>query len=202
MTNSELEKLIRELIDESLDKSSQKSSQKKLLVVEVNEGDYNKYTDAVKKALNSEYNVMITNCSGAMQSENTIPLLITALPFDVQAKAALGIADCPLSRLLQYCFIKGRTIIILKSSLEPLSDISSFNYRKLFSAYQRKLFEYGLKIIEINQLVRETHKSPVLLAANLINMAEGSRVDIDRDCIISYAANEIIRDKKLNIKRR
>ena len=119
----------------------------------------------------------------------------------MQAKAVVGIADCPLSELLQDCFVKGRDIVILKSSLEPLSDISSFNYRKLFSAYQRKLSEYGLRIVEINQLISSAHKSPVLIAANLKNLPAGSSVDIDKDCIISYAAGEIIRDKKLTVNR-
>lgn len=206
MTNNELEKLIRDLIEESLTSTDIKKNEavpaKKLLLVEVEEGDFRRYSDAVREAINSEFNVIITNCTEALKSERSIPLLITALPLNIQAKAVHGIADCPLSILLQDCFVKGRDIIILKSSLEPLADISSFNYRKLFSAYQRKLSEYGLRIVEINQLVNASHKSSFLVAANLMNLPAGSQVDIDKDCIISYAANEIIRDKKLNIIRR
>ncbi len=210
MTNNELEKLIRDLIEESLTsndlnnelKKDDNSPAKKLLLVEVEEGDFRRYSDAVREAINSEFNVIITNCTDALKSERSIPLLITALPLSVQAKAVHGIADCPLSRLLQDCFVKGRDIIILKSSLDPLSEISSFNYRKLFSAYQRKLSEYGLRIVEINQLVNSSHKSSILVAANIMHLPAGSQVDIGKDCIISYAANEIIRDKKLNIIRR
>lgn len=208
MTNYELEELIRGLINESLSggkavtTEAKKTSGKKLIVVEVNSGDYQRFSAAVREAIDSEYDVMLTNCSDAMKSENDIPLLITALPLNVQAKAVVGIADCPLSELLQECFIKGRDIIILKSSLEPLSDIASFNYRKLFSAYQRKLSEYGLKIVEINQLVSAGHKSPVLIAADIKNLPSGSSIDIDSDCIISFAAREIIRDKKINVSRK
>ncbi len=207
MTNYELENLIRDLINESLStepdgsKSTGKAKGKKLLIVEVNDGDYQRYSEAVREALDSEYDVVLSTCSEAIRSEKSIPLLITALPLNVQAKAVVGIADCPLSELLQDCFVKGRDIVILKSSLEPLSDISSFNYRKLFSAYQRKLSEYGLRIVEINQLISSAHKSPVLIAANLKNLPAGSSVDIDKDCIISYAAGEIIRDKKLTVNR-
>ena len=206
MTNIELENLIRDLINESLSsevkRQEQRRKEKQLLIVEVNDGDYKRYSDAVREAINSEYDVVLTNCSDALKSEKSIPLLITALPLSVQAKAVVGIADCPLSELLQDCFVKGRDIVILKSSLEPLSDISSFNYRKLFSAYQRKLSEYGLRIVELNQLVSPGRKAHVLIAADLRNLPAGSRVDIEKDCIISYAAGEIIRDKKLTLNRR
>ncbi|MBR1892795.1 MAG: hypothetical protein IJ815_04620 [Lachnospiraceae bacterium] len=206
MTSNELEKLIRDLIEESISSNDLRrepdTPARKLLLVEVEEGDFHRYSDAVREAINSEFNVIITNCTDALKSERSIPLLITALPLNVQAKAVQGIADCPLSILLQDCFVKGRDIIILKSSLAPLSEITSFNYRKLFSAYQRKLSEYGLRIVEINQLVNPSHRSSFLVAANIMNLPAGSQVDIDKDCIISYAANEIIRDKKLNIIRR
>lgn len=205
MTNSELEKLIRDLIDEAIRDEESKTeilSDKKLLLVEVNSGDYALYSDAVREALNSEFNVILTNCSKALEDKSNIPILITALPLNVQAKAVAGIADCPLSELLQNCFVRGRDIIILKSSLMSLSEIESFNYRKLFSAYQRKLSEYGLRIVEINQLIHSGHKSPVLVAADIRNLANGSSIDIDKDCIISYSAKELIRDKKISISRK
>ena len=208
MTNLELENLIRDLINESLNTAECSApgkhdpKEKKLLVVEVESGDYERYSETVKEALNSEYDVRLIGCSEALNSEKQIPLLITALPLNVQAKAVVGIADCPLSRLLQDCFVNGRDILILKSSLDALSDIASFNYRKLFSGYQRRLSEYGLRIVEINQLVNPGHKSSVLIAADIKNLSPGSSLDIDKDCLISYAATEIIRDKKLKITRK
>ncbi|MCR5526198.1 MAG: hypothetical protein K6F39_02285 [Lachnospiraceae bacterium] len=210
MINEELERRIRKAIDEELKLSRGRvvkespgagPPKERLMIVETRNKGFKDFKAGIQETLNEKFECCRISAEEALRKGGRDTMLLTELPFEVQARAALGTGGDDLSMLVQKAFKNGIDICILKDSLEPLESIASFGYRKLFTAYRRQLQEYGLRIVDPGQLVHKRTGKKVLVAADIEKLPKGASIDVQQGCVISYSAKEAIRERKINIIR-
>ncbi|SFL24149.1 hypothetical protein SAMN05216390_11566 [Lachnospiraceae bacterium KH1T2] len=211
MNNDELERRIRKAIDEELKLSRLKAPsgvlsanppKEKLMIIETGNKGFKDFKAGVQETLNEKFDCCRMSAEEALRKGVRDTMLLAELPFEVQARAALGTGGDDLSMLIQKAFRNGSDVCVLKDSLEPLESIASFGYRKLFTAYRRQLQEYGLRIIDPGQLVHKKTGKKVLVASDIEKLPKGSSIDVTSECVISYSAKEAIRERKINVIRR
>ena len=131
---------------------------------------------------------------------DSLEIVIPRLSLSQLAKISLGVVDDNLTDWVSSILLKSRPIYLLREGMPIVSGSKA--YQVLFRRYERILTEYGIRIVTIEELVRQkNNKLPqIVTLSDLFGLSSGSELLLQRGAIITYAAKEEIQKRGLQIK--
>lgn len=210
LEKSELEALVRQVLSQILIKDSslidttfceENKQKEEIVVVETIEHSFCTLSYDTQRIMEEKFHVVKISIEDAIKKKPLRTLLLDC-PFNIQAEAATGVATSPESYFLHQAFIDGREVYVLTDNLCALNEISSFEYRKLFAEYQRKLKEFGLIFISQETLQEKKAQKKIVIEKDIDLLARGSTLTIRANDLLSYGAKKKIKEKNILIKKR
>lgn len=194
--------MVRQIVQQLIQQSDSNVVTKKatLTVIQSDTYHFEQLPQEVMNTLREKFTIVQMDAKQANPDEIS-EVLFLDLPLTIQSKAALGIADCPCSLLLQQLFVRGTPITCLTDHLVSGPEIMNFNYRKLFTSYQRVLKEFGIRFVSSSQFGQSQVHHDVLVAQDVEKMASYSTIQVSRTCVITYGAKQLLNEKKMKLIR-